>query len=171
MEFFSADELLSFFQEKLKEDILNIRLETRKAGVKQEEFYNIWLEVKKESFKNTVRLLMELQYPHIAIIAGNDTGETIDLIYLFSIFYGEKFKEISINIKVSLSRENTSIETITDLIPGAQTTEREIKELFGVNFIGLPEMHNVFLPEDFPKDVFPFRRDQKGLDELIQKES
>jgi len=32
-------------------------------------------------------------------------------------------------------------------------------------------MCNIFLPEDFPKDVFPFRKEQKGLDELVQKES
>jgi membrane-bound hydrogenase subunit beta len=127
--------------------------------------------VKKEKFRDAVELLMALQYPHIAIIAGNDNGETVDLVYLFSLFYGEKFKEISINIKVSLDREKPSIESITNLIPGAQTTEREIKEMFGVEFIGLPEMRNIFLPEDFPKDVFPFRKEQKGLDELVQKES
>ena len=171
MEFLDAKDLLSYLQDNLKENILDSRLETRTAGVKKEEFHNIWLEVKKEKFRDTVKLFMELQYPHIAIIAGNDTGEKIELVYLFSLFYGEKFKEISINLKVSLEREKPSIESITDLIPGAQTTERETKEMFGVEFIGLPEMRNIFLPEDFPKDIFPFRKEQKGLDELVQKES
>jgi len=171
MEFFNAQDLLSYLQENLKESILDSRIETRTAGVKKEEFYNIWLEVTKEKFKDAVKLLMRLQYPHIAIIAGNDTGEKIDLVYLFSLFYGEKFKEISINLKVSLEREKPSIESITDLIPGAQTTEREIKEMFGIDFVGLPDMRNIFLPEDFPKDIFPFRKEQKGLDELVQKES
>ncbi len=171
MEFFNAKDLLSYLQENLKENILEIRLESSKAGVKQEEFHNIWLEVKKEKFRDAVKILMKLQYPHIAIIAGNDNGETIDLVYLFSLFYGERFKEVSINIKVSLEREKPSIESITDLIPGAQTTEREIKEMFGVEFKGLPDMHNIFLPEEFPKDIFPFRKNQKGLDELVQKES
>ncbi|HNR64842.1 MAG TPA: NADH-quinone oxidoreductase subunit C [Atribacterota bacterium] len=171
MEFFKAKDLLSYLQENLKESILDSRLETRTAGVKKEEFHNIWLEVKREKFRDAVKLLMGLQYPHIAIIAGNDTGEKIELVYLFSLFYGEKFKEISINLKVSLEREKPSIESITDLIPGAQTTEREIKEMFGVDFVGLPDMRNIFLPEDFPKDIFPFRKEQKGLDELVQKES
>jgi membrane-bound hydrogenase subunit beta len=171
MDFLNAKDLLSFLQKNLKENIVESHLETRTAGIKKEEFYNIWLEVKREKFRDTVELLMTLQYPHIAIIAGNDNGETVDLVYLFSLFYGEKFKEISINIKVSLDREKPSIESITNLIPGAQTTEREIKEMFGVEFIGLPEMRNIFLPEDFPKDVFPFRKEQKGLDELVQKES
>ena len=171
MKYFNPEELLSFLKENLPETILDSNILTRKAGVKQEEFHQIWLEVKKERFRDTVKMLISLQFPHIAIIAGNDTGESVDLTYLFSIFYGEKFKEISLNIKVSLDREKPSIESITDLIPGAQTTEREIKEMFGVEFVGLPEMRNIFLPEDFPKNIFPFRKDQKGLDELVQKES
>lgn len=171
MEFLNPKNLLSFLKENLKDNILDSRITTGKAGIKEEEFYNIWLEVKKEKFRDTVKLLMSLHYPHIAIIVGNDTGESIDLTYLFTLFYGEKFKEISLNLKVSLEREKPSIDSITDLLPGAQTTEREIKEMFGVEFIGLPEMRNIFLPEDFPKDVFPLRKEQKGLDELVQQES
>lgn len=171
MELLNPEELLSFLKEKLKDGVLSSNITTGKAGVKEEEFHNIWLEVKKEKFRDTVKLLMDLHYPHIAIIAGNDTGESVDLTYLFSLYYGERFKEISLNIKISLDKEKPSIESITDLLPGAQTTEREVKELFGVEFVGLPEMRNIFLPEDFPKDVFPFRKDQKGLDELVPKES
>jgi len=171
MEYMNPKELLSFLKNNLKEFIVDSRIETNKAGINQEDFHNIWLEVKKDKFKDTVELLAGLQYPHIAIIAGNDTGESIDLLYLFSIYYGEKFKEISVNIKVSLERSKPSINSITDIIPGAQTTEREIKEMLGVDFIGLPDMHNIFLPEDFPKNIFPFRKNEKGLNELVQNES
>lgn len=171
MEFLNPENLLSFLKENLKDSFLDGHVTTGKAGVKEEEFHNVWVEVKKEKFRDAVKLLMSLHYPHIAIIVGNDTGESVDLTYLFSLFYGEKFKEISLNLKVSLERENPSIESITDLLPGAQTTEREIKEMFGVEFIGLPEMRNIFLPEDFSKDVFPLRKGQKGLDELVQQES
>ena len=171
METMSPKKLLSVLKKELNESIVSSRIETNQAGVKQEKFHNIWLEVKRESFKEAVKVLADIHYPHIAIIAGNDTGESIDLIYLFSVYYGETFKEISINVKVSLDRKKPSIESITDIIPGAQTTEREIKEMFGVEFVGLPDMHNIFLPYDFPKDVFPFRKDQKGLDKLVQKES
>jgi len=171
MEYMNPKELLSFLKKNLKESIIDSRIETNKAGVKQEEFHNVWFEVKQEKFKETVQLLCSIHYPHIAIIAGIDTGESIDLTYLFSIYYGERFKEISVNIKVSLDRKNPSIESITDIIPGAQTTERETKEMLGVHFTGLPDMHNIFLPYDFPKDIFPFRKDQKGLDKLVQKES
>ncbi len=62
------------------------------------------------------------------------------------------------------------IPTITDLIPGAQTAEREIKEMFGVNFEGLPNLPNIFLPNDFKKGVYPLRRDEKGVEKSVEKE-
>lgn len=171
MEYMNPEEMLSFLKSNLKESLIDSRIETNKAGINQEEFHNIWIEVKKDNLRDTVKLLTRLQFPHIAIISGNDTEQAVELIYLFSIYYGEKFKEISVNVKVSLQREKPSISSISDLIPGAQTTERETKEMFGVEFVGLPDMHNIFLPEDFPKNIFPFRKNQKGLDELVQKES
>jgi membrane-bound hydrogenase subunit beta len=171
MEYMNPEELVSLLKKNLKESIIDSRIETNKAGIKQEKYHNVWVEVKKEKFKEAIETLASIHYPHIAIIAGNDTGESIDLTYLLSIYYGERFKEISVNIKVSLDRKNPSINSIIDLIPGAQTTEREIKEMLGVDFVGLPDMHNIFLPYDFPKNVFPFRKDQKDLDKLVQKES
>jgi len=163
------EELMEFLKKELKESLLDIRLDIKKEGIKQKENHNIWLEIKKEIFKDTIKLIASLHYPHISIIAGEDTGENVVLTYMLSIYYGEQAKEICLNIKIKLDIKEPTISTITDIIPGAQTTEREIKEMFGVNFVGLPDMHNIFLPEDFPKNIYPFRKNQKGLDDLIQK--
>ncbi|TFG91617.1 MAG: NADH-quinone oxidoreductase subunit C, partial [Candidatus Atribacteria bacterium] len=59
--------------------------------------------------------------------------------------------------------------TITDLIPGAQTAEREIKEMLGVTVEGLPDLANIFLPNDFPKDVYPLRKDETGAAKMVNK--
>ena len=171
MEYKEPKKLVEYFQKNLQDAIKESRIETKTAGITKKEFHNIWLEVDRKQFREAVKLLTQLHYPHIAIISGNDTGETIDLVYHFSLYYGQLFNEISVNIRVELEGKKPSIDSITDLIPGAQTTERETKEMLGVQFVGLPEMHNIFLPEDFPKNVHPFRKNEKGLDELVQKES
>jgi membrane-bound hydrogenase subunit beta len=69
-----------------------------------------------------------------------------------------------------LPKGDIRIPTITDLIPGAQTAEREIKEMFGVTIEDLPDLPNIFLPQDFQKGVYPLRRDEKGIDKIIKKE-
>ncbi len=169
MQYIKPEELIDLLKRELKESLLDIRLDIKKEGIKQKENHNIWLEIKREQLIDAIKLISTLHYPHISIIAGEDNGENVILTYLMSIYYGEEGKEVCLNIKVKLDIKEPSISTITDIIPGAQTTEREIKEMFGVNFVGLPDMHNIFLPEDFPKNIYPFRKNQKGLDDLIQK--
>jgi len=170
MEYLKSEEIVELFREKLGEQALtDNRIETKSAGLKKGTYQVIWLRVKPQLFKEAVKTLMELHFPHFAIISGIDIEKEIELIYHFSIYYGERGKEISINLSTFLSKDNLKIPTITDLIPGAQTSEREIKEMFGVTIEGLPELPNLFLPYDFPSGVHPLRRDEKGVEVKVKE--
>ena len=103
-----------------------------------------------------------MQFPHLSVVSGNDLGETIELIYHFTLNSGERFKEVNLNISVELPRSKPEIETICDLIPGALVTEREKQEFLGVKIVGIPDSRRLFLPEDFPEGVYPWRRDETG---------
>jgi len=171
MEYIKPDEIIELFKRNLKESaVIDSRIETKTAGIKKNSYSVIWLQINPQNLKEATKFLNTIQFPHFAIISGNDTGKEIELIYHFSIYYGERFKEISINLTTYLPKEDLRIPTITDLIPGAQTTEREIKEMFGVTIEGLPDLPNIFLPQDFQKGVYPLRRDEKGIDKIIKKE-
>jgi membrane-bound hydrogenase subunit beta len=163
MEHRKPEEIIELFKEKFNDSIINSRIEIKTAGLKKNSYSLIWLEIKPKDFKEAVKLLCTIQFPHFAIISDNDTGEEIKLTYHFSLYYGERFKEISLNLAINLPKNNLKVPTITDLIPGAQTSEREMKEMMGVSFEGLPDLPNVFLPLDFSKGVFPFRKDEKGI--------
>jgi len=170
MEYIKPDEIIELFKRNLKESaVIDSRIETKTAGIKKNSYSVIWLQINPQNLKEATKFLNTIQFPHFAIISGNDTGKEIELIYHFSIYYGERFKEISINLTTYLPKEDLRIPTITDLIPGAQTTEREIKEMFGVTIEGLPDLPNIFLPQDFQKGVYPLRRDEKGIDKIIKK--
>lgn len=170
MEYLKSEEIVKLFQEKLSEEaITGSRIETKSAGLKKNSYQVIWLGVKPQLFKEAVKILVNLHYPHFAIISGIDVDKEIELIYHFSIYYGERGKEISINLSTSLPKDNLNIPTITDLIPGAQTSEREVREMFGVHIEGLPELPNLFLPYDFPSGVYPLRRDEKGVEVKVKE--
>ena len=157
------EEIVELFKRKFGDSITESKIESKPEGVKKNSYASIWLTVKMENFKDAVKLLGTIQFPHFAIISGDDIGEEIELTYHFSLYYGERFKETSINLTTLLPKKSLKIPTITDLIPGAQTAEREIKEMFGIKVEGLPDSPNLFLPVDFAKDIFPFRRDKKGI--------
>jgi len=163
MEYMKPEEIVELFKEKFNDSITNSRIEIKTAGSKKNSYNLIWLEIELKDFKEAVKLLCTIQFPHFAIISDNDTGEEVKLTYHFSLYYGERFKEISLNLTTNLPKNNLKMPTITDLIPGAQTSEREMKEMMGITFKDLPDLPNVFLPIDFSKDVFPFRKDEKGI--------
>ena len=52
---------------------------------------------------------------------------------------------------------DTSIESITGLWPSANFFEREVYDLFGVRFIGHPNMRRIMMPEDW--EGHPLRKD------------
>ncbi|MEA2022092.1 MAG: NADH-quinone oxidoreductase subunit C [Candidatus Caldatribacteriota bacterium] len=163
MEIMKPEEIVELFKGKFGDSITESKIESKSEGVKKNSYSSIWLTVKLENFKEVVKLLGTIQFPHFAIISGDDLGEEIELIYHFSLYYGERFKEISINIITLLPKKNLKIPTLTDLIPGTQTAEREIKEMFGIKIEGLPDSPNLFLPVNFAKEIYPFRRDEKGI--------
>ena len=171
MEYIKPEKIIELFKEKFDGSVLNSKIEIKTAGLKKNSYNVIWLQINPEDLKNIVKFLCStISFPHFAMISGNDIGENIELIYHFSIYYGERFKEISISFVTHLSKNNLNIPTITDLIPGAQTAEREIKEMFGVNFKGLPVLPNIFLPKDFPEGIFPLRKDETGAAKMVNKE-
>ncbi|MDD5015094.1 MAG: NADH-quinone oxidoreductase subunit C [Atribacterota bacterium] len=163
MEQMKSEEIIKLFKEKFNDSITNSRIEIKTAGLKKNSYNLIWLEIKPKDFKEAVKLLYTIQFPHFAIISDNDTGEEVKLTYHFSLYYGERSKEISLNLATSLPKNNLKIPSITDLIPGAQTSEREMKEMMGVTFEDLPDLPNVFLPIGFTKGVYPLRKDEKGI--------
>ncbi|WP_366944688.1 NADH-quinone oxidoreductase subunit C [uncultured Fibrobacter sp.] len=50
-----------------------------------------------------------------------------------------------------------SVPTISNLYPGAEVKEREIYDMFGINFEGHPDQRRIFLDKDFVG--YPLRKD------------
>ena len=56
----------------------------------------------------------------------------------------------------------------TDLIPGAIFTERETQEMMGVEVVGIPDGRRLFIGEDVPEGVYPWRKDETGPEKLLR---
>jgi len=69
---------------------------------------------------------------------------------------------------IELPKSKPIIETITDIIPGALIAEQEKQEMLGVKVKGIPKDQRVFIPNEFPKDVYPWRRDEKGPEKIAR---
>jgi membrane-bound hydrogenase subunit beta len=159
----TPQEVIDLYREKFGDGLRDAKVTERGEGTKKVKAYNIWLRVDRELFRPAIQELIGIRFPHLAVIAGNDLGSEIELLYIFSVFYGQKFGEYMVTIGVRLPKSDLSIPTITDLIPGALFSEREKQEFFGITVKDIPDGRRLFLPEDFPQGVYPWRKDETGI--------
>jgi NADH-quinone oxidoreductase subunit C len=62
-----------------------------------------------------------------------------------------------VRLKVRLSGEDASLESIISVWPSVNFFEREIFDLFGIRFLGHPYLRRIMLPEDW--EGHPLRKD------------
>ncbi len=162
-----VNEMVKIFEGRLN---CEVKVQSRKCGVKKIEKHELFVRVEREKFMKAVKLLFEIQdYPHFSVISATDFGEKIELLYHFTVDYGKRNQEKLVTLGVSLPKDDLKIETITELIPGAMISEREIHEMMGVEFIGLKDTRHFFLPEDWPDGKYPWRRDETFPEEMTNK--
>ena len=165
----SAEAIIESFKTVLGDSLVDSRIYEREVAVKKNLFRAIWLHVEREAFRKAVEHICELQeYPHLAIISSADLGDRVELIYHFTLYYGHHLQELSLGLRVSLPKNDLKIPTITDIIPGALFTERETQEMMGVEVVGIPDERRLFLPDDFPEGVYPWRTDETGPQDMLR---
>lgn len=162
------EEIIKYFKDKFKTKIKTAQIKRQTFGSKKKEAVNIWMKIDKSIFKETIKHLKDLQFPHLAVVSGNDLDKNIELIYHFTLNYDDPLGEITFNISVDLPKQKLEIESICDIIPGALVTEREKQEMLGVKIKGIPDNRRLFVPDDFPEGVYPWRKDKTGPEKFYK---
>jgi len=72
----------------------------------------------------------------------------------------------SLVIKIKLDRDQPEIETVSDIWLTAEFHEREVYDLFGVRFLGHPDLRRLFLTEDWVG--WPLRKDYEDPVNMIK---
>ncbi|MBZ5645879.1 MAG: NADH-quinone oxidoreductase subunit C [Acidobacteriia bacterium] len=62
-----------------------------------------------------------------------------------------------LRLKVKLAGDDASVESLTSVWPGANSFEREVWDLFGVRFLGHPNLSRIMMPENW--EGHPLRKD------------
>ncbi len=163
----SVDQIADLFRKGLGTSLLDSRAQTRAEGNKTRNLPFLWLTVEKNALKQAVALLKTVDYPFLAVISGCDTGNQVELLYHFFVYNTVPNAEISVTFKVPVPKTDLTVETIADLIPGAVFSEREKQEFFGVKVLGIPDDRRLFLPDDFPQGLYPWRKDETGIPESM----
>ncbi|MBN2043008.1 MAG: NADH-quinone oxidoreductase subunit C [Candidatus Aenigmarchaeota archaeon] len=97
----------------------------------------------------------ELGFGHLSAVSVTDfigEGEYEILYFLWSYQDG-----LALTVKTRIGREEPSIDSVSDIWGEAQIHERELHELFGVEFVGNADLSELFL--EGWNQTPPFRKD------------
>jgi formate hydrogenlyase subunit 5 len=124
------------------------------------------IQVKSDSNRDVLKILLETdESAGISALTGLDMGEKIGLMYHI------RTNGAIVTIRTEVPKQEPKIPTITDLLPGAAFHEREVADLFGVVFEGHPNPARLILPEDWPENLYPLRKDAKIDDATVKSGS
>lgn len=170
MNLLSPQEIADVLQAAAGAGFVSARCTEWAEGVKGRKSQQVWVKLARESLLPALRRLVEIQYPHVSVIASADTGAQVELMYHFYVYWGIPHEEILVTFTVALDKTDLKVPTITGIIPGALTSEREKQEMVGIEVVDIPDGRRLFLPEDFPIGVFPWRKDETGIPPDMTKE-
>ena len=98
---------------------------------------------------------------YLAAIVGLDPGiesEELEILYHFCV------EQLIIILRFRVPKLNGSVPSLWEIIPSAESFERELCEMYGITIAGLRNPGHLYLPDDWKEGVYPLR---KGVDPRI----
>ncbi|MEA3317731.1 MAG: NADH-quinone oxidoreductase subunit C [Bacteroidota bacterium] len=124
--------------------------------VKESENLN-FLTCKKEQAISVITHLKDIEgFSHLVLLSAVDwiEDEKFQLTYILN----NPEKKIDISLRVFLDRNNASMDSAHHLWEHVATYQRELKEMFGIDFPGSPRVNESFILEGWD-EIPPMRRD------------
>lgn len=124
--------------------------------VKQNDVFK-FLTVRKEQAIALITHLKNIEgFSHLVILSAVDWIE--DGKFQLTYILNNPDKKIDIAIRVFLDRDKASMDSAHHLWEHVATYQRELKEMFGIDFPGSPRVDDSFILEGWD-NIPPYRRD------------
>jgi len=118
----------------------------------------IYFSCEAENSYEISRFLFEDIGARFVIATALDCQDCFEIIYHFS--YDQN--GCVINQKTFIrDRQKPQVQSITPFLPAAEWIEREMHDLYGIDFKGHPRLERLILSDDWPEGNYPMRKEVK----------
>ena len=118
----------------------------------------LYVYVDPEALKAICRYVFRDLDARYVISVGADDRPYSGNFMVYHDFAFDKDK-ILFSIIVQLPADNPKVDSISDIVPGANWAEREIRDMFGIEPVGHPYPKRLILPDGWPEGLHPLRKD------------
>jgi NADH-quinone oxidoreductase subunit C len=145
-----------YLNRRFERDDLLRKIESSLIGIDyaiQENFGEVFLIAGKEKLFETLSILKEkLGFNYLKCLTAADYVEHLEIIYCLYSFSNA----YSLTVKSILDADSPEVQSVFSLWQGADWHEREAFDLFGIKFIGHPNLKKLVLWDGF--DEHPLRK-------------
>jgi NADH-quinone oxidoreductase subunit C len=142
----------------------NLESTFKDVQVSMHEDTRMAIFVPRETAFAVLRYLSDKGFDHLALVSCVDWLEEgeLEIVYILSSYMKNNTdynpeQTLHLFLKTRISRENPELKSVIGVFENAEPYEREIHELFGVNFKGHPRLIPLFLERKY--EIPPFRKD------------
>ena len=134
------------FKEKFKSDILEITVKNQRR---------IIITVKPVSITRVAFYLYKTEGFRFIIASALHTKKGFEIHYHFS----KDSAGLILNIHVILDADKPEIESLSNMFNASNWIEREMHELFGINFLNHPNQEKLISEGNWAEGVYPMRKE------------
>ncbi|MDP3790788.1 MAG: NADH-quinone oxidoreductase subunit C [Candidatus Omnitrophota bacterium] len=116
----------------------------------------VYVDIYPKDINEIVRYLFKEAGLRFNTASGVDDFDSLEILYHFS----DDSSGIVVSLRALIKdKQDPHVDTITNITRSAWWIERELHELFGIEFNGNSDLRPLLLPDDWPKGVYPMRKD------------
>ncbi|GAA5179418.1 hydrogenase large subunit [Niveibacterium umoris] len=109
-----------------------------------------------------------LYYEHggwLSVLFGNDERTLNGNFAVYYVLSMEGLVKSWVVVRVLVDPVSQEYPSVTPRVPAAVWGEREVRDMFGLRAVGLPDERRLVLPDDWPEGLHPLRKDTMGYNQ------
>jgi len=141
----------------MKDLIARLEKQFKLSDVVYQREGQTYITIPKDEAVSLITHLRDFEgFTHLVILTAVDWLE--DNIFQLTYMLNNDDRKIDLGVRVMLDRNNPVMTSIHHLWETAATYQRELKEMFGIDFPGSPRVDEEFILEGWD-NMPPYRRD------------
>ncbi|GAB4543551.1 MAG: NADH-quinone oxidoreductase subunit C [Thermodesulfovibrionia bacterium] len=130
----------------------------KKAVRTKEQLNELYLEVKKEDFKDICIYMSYKKQAMLRLMFATDERAIDNRFRIYTVFSIPGIDRFYI-VVLPVKEDEPGFPSITRQIPAAHWYEREIRDMFGIVPQGHPDLRRLVFHDSFPDGSYPLRKD------------
>jgi formate hydrogenlyase subunit 5 len=117
------------------------------------------ITIKTNMLPEVVEFLYYKQGGWLSVLFGNDERPLCGSYAVYYVLSMETGTKCWITVKALVDERTLEFPSVTPRVPAAVWGEREVRDMYGLIPVGLPDERRLVLPDDWPDELYPLRKD------------